>query len=146
MVKPDKNSDQFFKDLFRQGGIDKAPEGFTDRVMKAIEAETDLVADEGSIFSRNNWWMWASIFIALGGLISVIFFVDFSFMGGIFNGIELDGSRIATFIQYLGDGLITTFEGFRVSSTSVIIVLSIVALVLADYFLRRRPKMGMNMV
>jgi len=146
MVKPDKHSDQFFKALFRQGRIERAPEGFADRVMSSIEAETDLIADDSSIFSRNNWWMWASIVIALGGLVSVIFFVDFSFMGGIFSGLELDGSRVAQFIQVIGEGLISTFEGFTVSSTSVIIVLSIVVLVLADRFLRRKPKMGINLI
>lgn len=146
MVKPDKNSDQFFKDLFKQGKLEQAPEGFADRVMSAIEAETDLIAEESSIFSRNNWWMWASMVIALGGLVSMVFFVDFSFMGDMFNGIELDGSRTAQFIQYVGDGLVSAFEGFTVSSTSVIIVLSIVLLVLADRFLRRKPKVGINLV
>ena len=116
MVKPDNNSDQFFKDLFRQERVERAPEGFADRVMSAIEAETDLVADESGLFSRSNWWMWASMVIALGGLVSMVFFVDFSFMGGIFTGVELDGSRIARFIQYMGDGLVSSFEGFTVSS------------------------------
>jgi len=146
MVKPDKHSDQFFKALFKQGSIERAPEGFADRVMNAIEAETDLIAEESSIFSRNNWWMLASIVIALGGLVSVIFFVDFSFMGDIFSGVELDGSRIAQFIQYVGDRLIATFEGFSISTTSVIIVLPIAILVVADRLLRKKTKMEINLV
>lgn len=146
MGKAENNNDRFFNGLFKQERLEKAPDGFADRVMSAIEAETDLIADKGRIFSLNNWWMWASIALALGGLVTVIFFVDFSFMGSLFSGVELDGSRIGNFIQYLGTGIVSAFEGFTVSSTSVIIIISIVALVLADRFLRRKPKMEINLV
>ena len=146
MGKPEQHNDRFFSDLFKQDNLEKAPDGFANRVMDAIEAETELVAEKSRIFSLTNWWMWASIAIALGGLITVVFFVDFSFMGTLFSGVELDGSRIGNFIQYFGNGLVSIFEGFTVSSTTAIIVISIVALVLADRFLRRKPKMEINVI
>ena len=89
MVTADKNNDGLFKELFRHDGLEKAPAGFADKVMDALEAEGSMAKE--SRWSWSGWWLWGSIIFAFACLVVVVFFVDFSFMGGIFNGIEIDG-------------------------------------------------------
>ena len=144
MVTADKNNDGLFKELFRHDGFEKAPAGFADRVMDTLEAEGSMAKE--SRWSWSGWWLWASIIFAFACLVGVLFFVDFSFMGGIFNGIEIDGSRVTHFVQYIGSGLVSAFEGYSFSSISITIVMAIGALVIADRLLRRKPKMGMNLI
>ena len=67
-----------------------------------------------------------------------MFLIDFSFMGSIFEGVDIDGSRISQFISILGSGFVQLFQGFHYSSLSIIIVIAIVALFLTDRLFRRR--------
>jgi len=144
MVKEDKQKDGFFRELFAKDSFEKAPDGFTDRVMDAIEAETAVVP-EGR-WSWSGWWLWGSILFALACLVVMVFFIDFSFMGNIFLGIELDGSRMSYFFSKLGNGLITIFEGFNISSITITIVIAIGALFGIDRLLRRKPDMELPII
>ena len=137
MVTEDKHKDDFFRDIFALDKIEKAPQGFADRVMNIIDAEGAVVGEER--WSWSGWWLWASIFLASATLVVMVFFVDFSFMGNIFEGLELDGSRLSNFFSNLGNGLITAFEGFSVSSITITIVIAIGALFLIERLLRRKP-------
>jgi len=92
MVTEDKNKDGFFRELFAKESVEKAPDGFTDRVMDTLMAEAGL-AKEGR-WSWSGWWLWGSILFAVACLVVMVFFIDFTFMGSIFEGIELDGSRM----------------------------------------------------
>ena len=144
MGTEDKNNDVFFKRLFNDKNIERAPEGFADRVMQAIGVEeTESVQSK---WSWSGWWLWGSIFLGIAALITVVFFVDFSFMGSIFSGVELDGSRVANFVQNLGAGILNAFEGFNLSSTSIIILVAIGLLIFAERIIRKRPKTQVNLI
>jgi hypothetical protein len=67
-------------------------------------------------------------------------------MGNIFSGVELDGSRAANFIQNISTALVNAFQGFNVSSTSIIIFLAIGLLILAERIIRKRPKTQVNLI
>ncbi len=144
MQTVDKNNDGLFRELFKHGNVEKAPKGFADGVMNALEAEGSYVK-EGR-WSWGGWWVWSSIVFALGCLVVIVFFVDFSFMGGIFNGVEIDGSRLTQFVQHIGNGLVSAFEGYSFSSISITIAMAIGILIIADRFLRRKPKMEMHLI
>ena len=144
MVTEDKQNDGFFRNLFALDKVEKAPEGFADRVMNIIDAEGSVVPEER--WSWSGWWLWASIFLALASLVVMVFFVDFSFMGNIFEGLELDGSRMSNFFSNLGNGLIAAFEGFSVSSITITIVIAIGALFLIERLLRRKPDMELPII
>jgi hypothetical protein len=144
MVNKDKHNDGFFRELFALDKIEKAPEGFADRVMNIIDAENAVVGEER--WSWSGWWLWASILFAIASLVAIVFFIDFSFMGNIFEGLELDGSRMSQFFSNLGNGLIAAFEGFTVSSITVTIVIAIGALFLIERLLRRKPDMELPII
>ena len=137
MFAEDKNKDGLFKELLALDKIEKAPAGFTDSVMNTIKAKEGIIA-EGK-WSWSSWWLWGSILIAITGLVVIVFYVDFTFMGNIFEGIELDGSRMSQFFSKLGNGLIAVFEGFNVSSISITIIIAIGALFGIDRIFRRKP-------
>lgn len=144
MTKEEQHKDGFFKSLFGHGEKERAPHGFADRVMQAIEAESLTEADER--WSWSGWWLWGTIVFAIACLSVMVFYVDFSFMGSIFTGWEPDGSRISQFISNMGSSLGTAFESFSLSSISIIILVAVAALLLADRLLRRRPGMGINVI
>lgn len=139
MTIHDKHEDSFLKELIQRGSIEEAPEGFTDRVMKAIEAETDPQASPW--WSFGNIWFWASIFFGVAALVSVVFFVDFSFMGGIFEGITIDEAFISQITGEIGRELLGMSEGFEFSSVTIIIIAALGALFIIDKMFRRKPRM-----
>ena len=106
----DKNNDVFFKRLFNDKGIEKAPDGFTDRVMQSIGVEETTLASER--WSWSGWWLWGSILLALAALVTVLFFVDFSFMGNIFTGLTLDEGMLTRVSEEIGRELLGIQEGF----------------------------------
>ena len=136
MTDKHEHNDELFRELFRQSGLEKAPEGFASRVMDAITAEEQAV--NASPWSFSGSLLWGSLIFGFVCLVTAIFLIDFSFMGSIFEGVDIDGFRISQFISILGSGFVELFEGFHYSSLSIIIVIAIVALFLADRLFRRR--------
>lgn len=130
-------NDDFLKELIKLGNVEKAPEGFTDKVMQAIEPDT--VPQSQPWWSLSNIWFWASLFLGFAGLVSIVFFVDFSFMGSIFEGFKLDEAFINTFTSEIGRELLGMSQGIEISSITVIIIVAIGALFILDRLLRRKP-------
>jgi len=144
MTEQNIQNEDFLKDLIKKGNIEKAPAGFSERVMAAIEAEPESIKTEW--WFRNSTWTWGSIMMGIASLIVMVFMIDFSFMGSIFDGVELDGSRVSQFVYYLGTGFKDIFEAFSVSSITISIVIAFVALFIIDRFLRRKPHVEMHII
>ena len=144
MTDQNNKNEDFLKNLIKKGNIEEAPIGFSDRVMAAIEIEQQTIKIEW--WFRNSTWMWGSIMMGMASLIVVIFMIDFSFMGNILNGIELDGSRITQLVKYLGTGITSIIEGFRISSVTISVVVAFVALFVVDRLLRRKPSVEMHIL
>ena len=135
---------ELFKELFHQSGLEKAPEGFASRVMDVITAEEQTV--NASPWSFSGSLLWASLIFGFVCLVTAVFLIDFSFMGSIFVGVEIDGSRISQFISILGSGFVELFQGFHYSSLSIIIAIAILALFLADRLLRRHSTIKIHIL
>ncbi len=144
MTDPKIQKKDFFKELIKQSGIEKAPDGFTDKVMNALELEKAPVKSKW--WEQSGIWMWGSIIFGFACLVFMIFLIDFSFMGNIFNGFELDGTRVSQFINFFGSGFVGIIEGFNVSSITLSIVVAIAALFTLDRLLRRKPKVEFRMI
>jgi len=144
MVKKNGHKDEFLRELLKHDGIQKAPVGFADKVMNAIEAEESPISE--GLWSWSGWWLWASIIFAFISLVIVVFWIDFSFMGNILEGIELDGSRISQFFSNMGNGTVALYEEFSVSSLGITIVAAIGALIIIDRLLRRKPDMELPII
>ncbi len=139
-----KQKEDLFNDLFESQGLEKAPTGFADKVMFTIEKESASVPESGWSFS--GWWLWASISLGIAGLIAAVFLIDFSFMGSIFNGIELDGTRMSQFVNSVGSGAKEIYTGLSFSSLSITIFVAIVALFVIERVFRRKPKMEIHLI
>ena len=144
MTDQNNKNEDFFKNLIKKGNIEKAPMGFSDRVMAAIETEQQTVTTEW--WFRNSTWMWGSIMMGMASFIVVIFMIDFSFMGNILNGIELEGSRISQFVKYLGTGFAGIIEGFRISSVTISVIVAFAALFVVDRLRRRKPNVEIHLL
>jgi len=144
MSPADKNTDGFFKNLLSGEGLEKAPEGFADRVMQAVEAEKSMVKE--SLWSWSGWWLWGSIAFALGCLVVVLFFVDFSFMGSVFQGIVVDEALLSRITGEIGKELLGMKEGLSFSPTTIYIFVAIAALFVIERVFRRKPKMEMHVI
>lgn len=139
-----KHTEDLFNDLFKSQGLEKAPIGFADKVMFAIEKESVSVPESG--WSLSGWWIWVSISLGIAGLIAAVFLIDFSFMGSIFNGIELDGSRMSQFVNSMGSGAKDIFTGLSFSSLSITIFIAIVALFAIERMFRRKTKVEIHFI
>jgi len=144
MTDKHEHNDEFFRELFHQSGLEKAPEGFASKVMDAITAEKQVV--KASPWSFSGFLLWGSLIFGFVCLVFTIFFIDFSFMGSIFEGADIDGSRIIQFISVLGSGFVQLFQEFHYSSLSIIIVIAILALFLADRLFRRRSTIEISIL
>ena len=136
MKKDNNKNEAILRELFAHSSTEKAPKGFADRVMDRVAAEP--LPEAAERWLPGGWWLWGSMGIALVSLVVMVFLLDFSFMGTIFDGLEIDGSRAALFFEKFGEGITVLFRNFRVTTISVIILITVVALVLADRLLRRR--------
>lgn len=140
----EKKNEDLFKDLFKTQDLEKAPEGFADKVMFAIEAEAAPIKESG--WSYSGWYLWASLLAGVVGLVFIVFFVDFSFMESIFSGIELDGTRVSAFVSSMGNGFQKIYDSFSVSSLSITIIGAIIALFFIDRVFRRKPKVEVHLI
>lgn len=136
MTDKHEHNDELFRELFRQSGLEKAPEGFASKVMDAITTEEQAI--NANPWSFSGFLLWGSLIFGFVCLVVAVFLIDFSFMGSIFEGVDMDGSRISQFISILGSSFVELFAGFHYSSLSIIIIIAIVALFLADRLFRRR--------
>jgi hypothetical protein len=144
MTIQEKHEDSFLKELIQRGSIEKAPDGFTDKVMNALDTEKEQLALPW--WSRSNLWFWSSIFMGVIALVSIVFFIDFSFMGGIFEGIKIDEVMISQVTNEIGRELLGMSEGFEVSSISFVILAAFGALFILDRLLRRKPDVEFKII
>lgn len=144
MTNQNEHNDELFRELFKQRGIEKAPEGFADKVMSAIEAETEPSTEKW--WALSGLWLWGSIVFGFICLVGMVFFIDFSFMGSIVAGIEVDGSLFTQFIQQFGTGMASIFENFNISTITISILVALVFLFIIDRLFRRKPSVEMRMI
>ncbi len=144
MTDPKEHKEEFLKELMKQGVVEKAPDGFTDKVMAAIEVENAVAKLQW--WSRSGIWLWGSAIFGFACLVIMIFLIDFSFMGNIFEGIVLDGSRMSQFITIFGSGFVAIFEDFNISSISISIAFAITALFVLDRLLHRKLNIDFRLI
>lgn len=132
------NNDYFISKLIKKSGTDKAPAGFTDKVMANIErAEVPETYTDQPLFSRNTWLLLAAASVVV---ISVVLFVDWSFLGLNFRPEEIDAQKfknIIPYIQGIFQGLGDAFAFLTRSSIPAIILIGTFSLVALDRILRK---------
>jgi hypothetical protein len=127
------NIEHRLKELFTKHGKLNPHDGFTDRVMGKINdlpipAVSSSFAKEG----KSNWIILTSVSVI--ALIALIYY--FSMTGVSFFSVEFKPVLLPVF-----EKLFTSFKGllgsFKISSVTIIIILSIISVFAADQLIRR---------
>lgn len=127
-----------FEDLIKKGSLDSPGEDFTSLIMEKIHASgtAESVFHQPLISGK----MWIIIGFAIATLVGTVFFIDFSFLGGIFDGVSMDRPQVVTFFTGMINSIGQWFAGVKLSSISAMILVSIGLLVLLERLLRKpRP-------
>ncbi|HSG67888.1 MAG TPA: hypothetical protein VK994_04215 [Bacteroidales bacterium] len=144
MTNDNMHSEDFFRELISTEGIEKAPKGFADRVMQSIEAAPAAV--KARWWQQSGTWIASSVAFGFICLVVIVFTLDFSFMGSMFNGFAVDSSLIDRITREIGRELLGMTEGFTVSPITIVIVLALVALFILDRLIRRRPRIELRVM
>ena len=132
------NIDFFISSLVRKSTREKAPAGFTDNLMKRIETgvEQETVTSQ-PLVSRN---MWILIIAGFAVVISLVFFVDWSFLGLNISSAGFDVQYFENLVVYFKsttEWLTFFFAFFTSSSVPAIVVAGAISLLALDKVLRR---------
>jgi hypothetical protein len=143
MKKRNDPDTSFFAGLFGNIEMEKAPEGFSGKVMSAIRAENATVRK-----TADAWWLWGGLIFSLlfTGLVAAVFMVDFSFFGDLFMGVELDGQQIIRFFNNSTSIFASMADGFDISGISVFIMLPVIALITIDRLLRKKAGLELPLI
>ncbi|MCK4679379.1 MAG: hypothetical protein KAT48_14690 [Bacteroidales bacterium] len=132
------NIDFFISSLVRKSTREKAPAGFTDNLMKRIETEVEQeTVTSQPLVSRN---MWILIIAGFAVVISLVFFIDWSFLGLNISSAGFDVQYFENLIVYFKstvEWLTFFFAFFTSSSLPAIIAVGIISLLIIDKILRR---------
>lgn len=125
------NHDEFIRKLVRQKGPEKAPDRFTDSVMKRIQSAP--VIDNTPLLTTGTW---IAIIAGLAATIVIIFTVDIPFFDKVFSSEGIQ--RVS--MNLFANGFFSTMSSFFKSFSSItwVIVAAAVGLVLLERILRKR--------
>jgi len=123
--------------LIKKASLDSPGENFTSQVMEQIQASStaETIFQQPLISNK----MWIVIGFALATLVATIFFIDFSFLGGIFQGISMEKPQVVSFFTSMLNSIGQWFSSVKLSSVTAMIIISIGLLILLERLLRK-PK------
>jgi hypothetical protein len=132
-MKTQDQHDEFIRKLISKKGIEKAPDGFTLKVMEQIRVNP--VKDDSPLLSTGSW---IAIITGLAALIVIIFTVDIPFFDQMFNSSNIEKVSMNILNQGLFDTMAAFFKGLNISSITWMIVAAALGLVVLDRVLRKR--------
>jgi hypothetical protein len=132
-MKTQDQHDEFIRKLISHKGVEKAPDGFTLKVMEQIRANP--VKDDSPLLSTGSW---IAIITGLAALIVIIFTVDIPFFDQMFNSSNIEKVSMNILNQGLFDTMAAFFKGLNISSITWMIVAAALGLVVLDRVLRKR--------
>lgn len=123
--------------LINKASLDSPGEDFTSRVMEQVQAAANVETTVSqSLISTKMWFV---IGFALATLIGTIFFIDFSFLGSIFEGVSMDQPQFFTLFAGMLNSAGKFFEGVKFSSITMVIFIAIGLLIIIERLIRK-PK------
>ena len=127
-------------DLIRKTSLDSPGDDFTNKVMARIQVNslTESIAQQPFISAK----LWFIIGFALATLVVSVFFIDFSFLGNLFSGVSIEQPRMVDFFTSTFNAMGQWFSGVKLSSVSVMILISIALLVIIERLLRKPRTTG----
>jgi hypothetical protein len=131
------NKDKMLGDLIRKSSLDSPGDDFTSKVMAQVQASSQVtsIAYQPLISVK----LWLVIGFALATLVVTVFFIDFSFIGDLFSGVSMEQPQMLTFFSNTFNSITQWFSGVKLSSVTLMVLISIGLLVIIERLLRR-PK------
>ena len=123
--------------LINKASLDSPGEDFTSRVMEQVQAigSVDTPVYQPLLSTK----MWLVIGFALATLFGTIFFIDFSFLGSIFEGVSIDQPQFITFFAGMLNSAGKFFKDVNFSSITMVMFIAIGLLIIIERLLRK-PK------
>ena len=122
-----------FLNAFRKQGPEKAPDNFTEKVMRRININP--VIDDTPLLTMGTW---IAIILGVAAMIVVIFTVDFSFFDQIFSTSDIQKVSIGIFSTGFINSFAAFIKGLHLSSTTLVILAAAAGLVVLERLLRGR--------
>lgn len=132
-MKTMKNNDEFISRLIGMKGAEKAPDGFTDRVMGRIKASP--AADHTPLLNTGTW---IAIIGGLAAMIAVIFTVDMPFFDRVFSSTGIQKVSMNVFSEGFFETLSSFYTRLNISSITWMILAAALGLVVLERLLKRR--------
>jgi hypothetical protein len=126
-------SDEFIRKMVRIHGMEKAPDGFTDKVMGRIKANP--VIDDSPLLSTGTW---IAIILGVAAMIVMIFIVDLSFFDQMFSMTGVEKASMSIFSAGFFNSMTAFFKSLHLSSISVVIISAASGLMVIERLLRKR--------
>jgi len=129
----ENNSDQFLKELFKNAGHESPSDNFTAGVMEKVEIEA---SKSNRLLSPGQWALLAIAFLAV---FSLLFLVDWSFLGIGLSPDNLEEKHYKNFfisLQSTFSGFIHIFNIISGSTVTIAVIAGTGSLFLLDKLLR----------
>jgi hypothetical protein len=131
MINNKHYQEELIRELVSKSDLEKAPEGFTENLMKKIKLEGS--ADGPPLSTRIDWKLFWLITAAIGASAALVIFY-------VLPALNLTQGDFLSYLGPVSEKLFQNFRemltGFRVSSVTIIIILAVFALVILDTVLK----------
>jgi hypothetical protein len=125
--------DEFIRKLVSQQIPEKAPEGFTGRVMERLQPE--VVKGHEHVLSPVAW---GAIFLGITALVVTMIFVDFPFLNDIFSFAGVQQLFKDVFSGQFYESFIRFFRNLNINAIGIAIVIGFISLVALERIVARR--------
>lgn len=125
----------FFESMFEDGNLDQPSSGFTANVMEVINKEAARTAEENQPIIGYRYMV--LIAAAFAGAAFIIFGMDLSPVGNIFNGISFENIKLLSISGNLLQSIKAVFSSIQIPSILIIVVIAVVSLIGLDRILKR---------
>lgn len=126
-------TDDFIRRIVREKGPEKAPDHFTEKVMRRIN--NNPIIDDTPLLTTGTW---IAIILGVAAMIVVIFTVDFSFFDQIFSTSDIQKVSMNVFSAGFINSLTEFFKGLHLTGTTLVILAAAAGLVLLERLLGKR--------
>jgi hypothetical protein len=127
MMNREQKQDDFIRGLVRQQPQEKAPDGFTGRVMEKVRPAEAISREP--FFSPMTWF---AIFLGAAALVATVLFLDIPLISDVFSSSGIQKLSFNIFSNSLFESFLSIFKDLKINPTAVIILAAVVSLVVIE--------------
>lgn len=132
-MEREQQRDEFIRKLVSQQIPDKAPEGFTGRVMEKISPSEEHAREH--ILSPLAW---GGIFLGIAAAIVTMIFVDIPFINNFFSTTGFQKISMDIFSAGFYDSFVRFFKELNINAIGIAIVIGFISLIAIERIVSRR--------